>query len=352
MEYLSNSVRKIGRLFSSPTPASTLGKRKASDDSDVDYVPSKRRVSFSFTEEEYAATEYAGSSRPFPDSPQESSPESAITQPRSKQTALTSRASTATEKANQAIRKARETMQTQGNKAATTPTVQVDETGIQDELERREIQEQANQTALLEQQKKATQASSKAQSTTEQASKLPGRAGQTGAKKKVHFKTHSKSARNVWFGKLDQWLWKWHEKHEDPASVILGKLKEPAYACRDIEIRDGIMKLMHQIEHFAKPFAFTVDDETTLRPIFEKLAPETVKIIGCVASGGPAGARGWEDFFRNSEKRQALICAIIGNVLVEQVFQHLFFGGTKDQIEQIARIQEDHSHEDGEYTRV
>ncbi|KAF1354435.1 hypothetical protein EJ07DRAFT_133204 [Lizonia empirigonia] len=137
------------------------------------------------------------------------------------------------------------------------------------------------------------------------------------------------------------------EKHGHDAAAMLKDLQEPAYVCCDTEIRDGVWKMMDQIEDFAKVhFDFTVD-ETRLRPALESLAKETVKIIGCVASGGPAGARGWEDLFLTADKRQALVCAIIGNVVVEQVFQHMFFGGTEAQIKEMAAIQFEHRHKDG-----
>jgi hypothetical protein len=134
-----------------------------------------------------------------------------------------------------------------------------------------------------------------------------------------------------------------------PAAIV-NDLQEPEYACRDIEIRDGVWKMMDQIKAFAKEhFRFEFKDKKRLRAAFESMPKETVTIIGCVASGGPAGASGWEDLFVDSDKRQALVCAIIGNVLVEQVFQHMFFGGTAEQIKEVAEIQHTQRNHDGKF---
>ncbi|KAF3037987.1 hypothetical protein E8E12_008010 [Didymella heteroderae] len=139
-------------------------------------------------------------------------------------------------------------------------------------------------------------------------------------------------------------------KHLHSSAALLNDLKEPEYACRDVEIRDGVWKMMDQIEALAKEhFSFELRDRKSLRAAFQIMPKETVKIIGCVASGGPAGASGWEDLFIDSNKRQALVCAIIGNVLVEQVFQHIFFGGTKEQIKDIAAIQFKHRNDNGRF---
>lgn len=131
-------------------------------------------------------------------------------------------------------------------------------------------------------------------------------------------------------------------------AALLDDLKEPEYAFRDVETRDGVWQMMDQIEAFAKEhFSFELKDKTRLRAAFENMPKETVKIIGCVASGGPAGASGWEDLFLDSDKRQALVCAIVGNVIVEQVFQHMFFGGTEEQIKEVSYIQYTHRNHDG-----
>lgn len=130
-------------------------------------------------------------------------------------------------------------------------------------------------------------------------------------------------------------------------SALLHDLNEPAYACRDIEIRDGLRKLTTQIKDLAAShFSFDVVP-AKLPFMLRSLPDETVKIIGCVASGGPAGAKGWEALFLEDEKRQALVCAIIGNVLVEQVLQHMFFGGTEEQINDVSALQFEHRHADG-----
>lgn len=117
---------------------------------------------------------------------------------------------------------------------------------------------------------------------------------------------------------------------------------EPEYAFRDVEIRDGLWWVMDLIERFArKYFKDEVIKEgvkkevctiksTDLTNIFRLMKPETVKVIGCVASGGPGGEEGWQALFTSDQKRRALINAIVGNVLTEQVFQHACFGSGAD----------------------
>ncbi|KAG9200194.1 hypothetical protein G6514_007548 [Epicoccum nigrum] len=137
--------------------------------------------------------------------------------------------------------------------------------------------------------------------------------------------------------------------HGNNTKAFLRSLQEPLYAVHDAEIRDALWEMASQIQVFAKQhFSFQATDEARLRSVLPTLPKETVKIIGCVASGGPAGAKGWEELFLDSQKRQALVCAIVGNVLVEQVLQHLFFGGSKVQLEQVERMQYKLRHEDGE----
>lgn len=131
-------------------------------------------------------------------------------------------------------------------------------------------------------------------------------------------------------------------------AAILDDLKEPEYVCRDIEIRDGVHQMMDQIEALAREhFSFELKDKTRLRAAFESMPEETVKIIGHVASSGPTDTSDYQDLFIDSDKRQALICAIIGNVLVEQVFQHIFFGGTQEQTSQLALIQHTNRNNNG-----
>ena len=150
---------------------------------------------------------------------------------------------------------------------------------------------------------------------------------------------------------------------------------------RDMEIRDRVWQIMDQVEGFANTyFAFEYpsprhlatnttdknvnknkhipidlsenDDEEQeendkdesgdhLIPphFFSLFHPETVKIISCVASSGQTGIQGWHQLFIDAEKRQALVCAVICNVLVEQVFKHLFFGGTERDVGEMMRVQ-------------
>lgn len=128
---------------------------------------------------------------------------------------------------------------------------------------------------------------------------------------------------------------------------FLHSINLPASACHDTEIRDGLRILVNQISDLAEThFGFRAE-AAQLRAVLGSLPKQTVRIIGCVASGGPGGAKGWEALFLDKEKRQALVCAVVGNVIVEQVLKHLFFGGTKEQIGEVEGLQFTHRHEDG-----
>jgi hypothetical protein len=137
--------------------------------------------------------------------------------------------------------------------------------------------------------------------------------------------------------------------------LIQSSVNEPEYALRDAEIRDSMWHLMNLIESYVK-------DHVSTEPLLDfatgdidldwlrDIPKETAKIIGCVASGGPGGVQGWKDLFIDEQKRRALMCAIIGNVLVEQVFQHIFFGGSAEDIKTLTDLQKAHSNEDGKPT--
>jgi hypothetical protein len=137
-------------------------------------------------------------------------------------------------------------------------------------------------------------------------------------------------------------------RETDPA----GKT-EPLYALRDAEIRDGMWQLNDKLERFASEHydfdfgSMGPGNKEVLEAAFASMTPETVTLIGCVASGGPSGAKGWKSLFHHKQKRRALVCAIIGNLLVEQVFEHIFFGGSSQDEEYLDKLQHDHSDEDG-----
>jgi hypothetical protein len=130
---------------------------------------------------------------------------------------------------------------------------------------------------------------------------------------------------------------------------VRAEVKEPEYALRDAEIRDGIWHVMEQMEIFASQHFGRKEDVEIAMPskFFKTLSKETAKVIGCVASGGPSGVLGWHNLFIDQQKRRALVMAIIGNVLTEHVFQHLFFGGTPKDIAAMTTLQEKYANEDG-----
>jgi hypothetical protein len=131
-------------------------------------------------------------------------------------------------------------------------------------------------------------------------------------------------------------------------------VKEPEYSIRDVEIRDGLWQIMDMMEKLTEKYFSGVVRQPRARDgilsatFFEQFTAESAKIIGCVASGGPGGVHGWNDLFIDEQKRRALVAAIIGNVLVEQVFQHIFFGGSAAQIKTLMDLQETHRNADGE----
>jgi hypothetical protein len=138
----------------------------------------------------------------------------------------------------------------------------------------------------------------------------------------------------------------------DARTAILCQPKEPEYALRDVEVRDALWHVMDLMERFSKKFfGFEIDKHNghLLRSFFEQFNPETAKIIGCVASGGPGGVQGWHDLFLDRQKRRALVMAIIGNVLVEQVFQHIFFGGILKHVKRLNKVQEEYKDDDGTF---
>ena len=172
------------------------------------------------------------------------------------------------------------------------------------------------------------------------------------------------------------------ELSSNPASIRAELPSEPDYAFRDAEIRDGLSSLMSSVEDFSKAYfpsgahaSHTTTCTTTnenengdgdeneneigdengdgdifiKKAWFKTLTSETTKLINCVASGGPSGVWGWHDLFVNKDKLQALVCAMIGNVLSEQVLQHAFFGGTEEGVTAVAAVQREMKESDGEF---
>ncbi|KAH7086509.1 hypothetical protein FB567DRAFT_401337, partial [Paraphoma chrysanthemicola] len=132
--------------------------------------------------------------------------------------------------------------------------------------------------------------------------------------------------------------------------ALQASVKEPEYALRDVEIRDGIWQIMDQIEKLTENYFAGVCPQASLGQLppelFAQFTPESAKIIGCVASGGPGGVQDWHDLFLYEPQRRALAAAIIGNVLIEQVFYHIFFGGSQTHIDTMMDLQIKHRNED------
>jgi hypothetical protein len=137
----------------------------------------------------------------------------------------------------------------------------------------------------------------------------------------------------------------------DRQMAIWDEFQEPEYSMRDVEIRDGVWYLQDLMEKIGIEFFDFMPSMTSLAPDFWRIiSPSTAKVVACVASGGPGGVQGWHDLFLNVGKRKALATAIIGNVVVEQVFQHMFFGGMPEDMTAILNLQVEHAEADGMLT--
>ena len=148
----------------------------------------------------------------------------------------------------------------------------------------------------------------------------------------------------------------WPKSH---GNKILEELQEPEYTVRDVEIRDMYWQIMDLIQRLAHRFfdgplseqPMTANEmRERVQTMYKRLDPATSLIIGCIASGGPAGDDGWHSLFIDPRKRQALVCGIIGNVLVEQVFKHPCFGASQRTLGGLISSQSKHRDDDGKIT--
>jgi hypothetical protein len=139
----------------------------------------------------------------------------------------------------------------------------------------------------------------------------------------------------------------------NPKRAMLGDIQDPEYALCDVEIRDGLWHLMNLMDRLAQRyFAFDIHQHNSTIPksFFNQISPETARLVGCVASGGPGGVQGWHYLFLDGQKRRPLVMAIVGNGLVEQVFRHIFFGGIAKHVRMLTELQKEHKNEDGKFT--
>ncbi|KAL5113733.1 hypothetical protein ACEQ8H_008375 [Pleosporales sp. CAS-2024a] len=121
------------------------------------------------------------------------------------------------------------------------------------------------------------------------------------------------------------------------------------YACRDVEVREAWWQMVGLMHGFAEEyFGFgVVPNNKPCTAFFERFEPETAKIIGCVASGGPGGEAAWRALFVDEKKRKGLVMAMVGNMLVEHVFKHMFFGGLPEQVKAMSDLQRTYKDHDG-----
>ncbi|KAH7391017.1 hypothetical protein DE146DRAFT_618984 [Phaeosphaeria sp. MPI-PUGE-AT-0046c] len=164
-----------------------------------------------------------------------------------------------------------------------------------------------------------------------------------------------------WATRPNKRAWEIVDDVSNPQKSIVNEVQEPEYALRDVEISEGLDELKNLMCEFGEAhfkFEIRVASSPRARQIwlkpdfFAQFSQETVKVVGCVASGGPGGVLAWHKLFIEPTKRMALVLGIIGNVLVEQVFQHMFFGGTEKHVAELVKLQEKHADEDGMFPNL
>jgi hypothetical protein len=129
---------------------------------------------------------------------------------------------------------------------------------------------------------------------------------------------------------------------------------EPAYVEHDAEAWDELWRITDRIEEFAKEhFAFDIPDNCTdekFRKLCSSMSINLKLIVGCIGVGGPGAAGGLKELFVDKELRQALVCRVIGDMLMEQIFTSLLFGATVERREKVHHVQADHKSVDGKHT--
>lgn len=74
---------------------------------------------------------------------------------------------------------------------------------------------------------------------------------------------------------------------------------------------------------------------------------QLIRYIGCLAMGGPTGEQGWVTLLADTTCRQALVLGIIGRALKENVFNELYFGGSQRLVENLSKMEQEQTHQDG-----
>ena len=74
---------------------------------------------------------------------------------------------------------------------------------------------------------------------------------------------------------------------------------------------------------------------------------QLIRYVGCLAMGGPTGEQGWVTLLADTTCRQALVLGIIGRALKENVFNELYFGGSERLVENLSKMEQEQTHQDG-----
>ncbi|PVI08306.1 hypothetical protein DM02DRAFT_670 [Periconia macrospinosa] len=181
----------------------------------------------------------------------------------------------------------------------------------------------------------------------------PPRAAAAKPKKPTVFNTqHYKRARQEVKENPDNARW-----------AVTDIVNEPAYAFTDIELSDAIKHLKNLMLRFVeRNIKFAPGKNNDLEKVFSGLTPETTRLIGYIASGGPEGEYGWKRFFLHNQdemydedggenkKGQALALGIIGKVIAEQVWGHACFGADTSILNDIQDIEKRLKDFDGEFS--
>lgn len=94
------------------------------------------------------------------------------------------------------------------------------------------------------------------------------------------------------------------------------------------------------------PAAWARNKTKTLTRIYKEPDVSTQRVLEWVAGRRWAEDAAWHELFDNKDKRQAVVLGVLGNVLVEQVLKHPFFGGDSHIIHAIYNSTEELREED------
>lgn len=84
-----------------------------------------------------------------------------------------------------------------------------------------------------------------------------------------------------------------------------------------------------------------------LTEIIKDWNEQLVRYIGCIAQGGGNGEGDWTILLTDQKCRQALVLGVIGRALKEHVFNHLYFGGSEQLLDELSQQEKAKMKADG-----